>query len=129
MINRQVGAAHWRRTQYGPNVASLTLNTTLGKITIVNVYNLRDTGPRVREWRHAQETLQQATGEVILLDDFNIHHPRWGDVGVTHEQAGEDLHNKTSELGLKLTTPAGETTWRHSRQAIVINLTFIIDTL
>jgi hypothetical protein len=49
MINRQVGAAHWRRTQYGPNVASLTLDTTLGKITIVNVYNPRDTGPRVRE--------------------------------------------------------------------------------
>ena len=49
MINRQVGAAHWRRTQYSPNVASLTLDTTLGKITIVNVYNLRDTGSRVKE--------------------------------------------------------------------------------
>lgn len=48
MIRRDLGPARWRRTQYGPYVASLTLDTEQGKLTFVNVYNPKDTGPRIK---------------------------------------------------------------------------------
>jgi hypothetical protein len=49
MIKRDVGAAQWRRKQYGPNVASLTLLTNPDALTIINVYNPRERGPRIKE--------------------------------------------------------------------------------
>jgi hypothetical protein len=49
MIRRDIGAAQWRRRQYDPNVAVLELITLRKKITIINVYNLRGGGPRLRE--------------------------------------------------------------------------------
>jgi hypothetical protein len=50
IVKRDLGAACWRRQQYGLNVASLELDTKLGKLIIINVYNPRDTGPRIKEW-------------------------------------------------------------------------------
>ena len=58
MVKRDLGVARWRRNQYGPNVASLEIDTELGKLTIVNVYNPRGTSPRVMEWRKIQEAIQ-----------------------------------------------------------------------
>ena len=49
MIRRDIGAAQWRRRQYGPNVAALELTTLRGKITIINVYNSRNEDSRLRE--------------------------------------------------------------------------------
>jgi Reverse transcriptase (RNA-dependent DNA polymerase)/Endonuclease-reverse transcriptase len=110
-------------------VASLELDTELGKLTIINVYNPRDTGLRIKEWTRVQEALQQAQGEILLLGDFNTHHPAWGDIGIACEAAAEHLRNKTKKQDLKLTTPADETTWRRGRQATVIDLTFMTTTL
>jgi hypothetical protein len=45
MVRRDVGAAQWKRRQYGPNVATLEIDTARGKLTILNVYNLRSKGP------------------------------------------------------------------------------------
>jgi hypothetical protein len=50
MIRRDVGVAQWRRTQYGLNVTTLKLDTSQGKVTILNVYNPGAGGPRIREW-------------------------------------------------------------------------------
>jgi hypothetical protein len=45
MVRRDVGAAQWKRRQYGPNVATLEIDTARGKLTILNVYNPRSKGP------------------------------------------------------------------------------------
>jgi hypothetical protein len=49
IIRRDVGAAQWRRKQYGPNVTTLELTTERGKLTIINVYNPKIGGPRLGE--------------------------------------------------------------------------------
>ena len=75
MIRRDIGAARWRRKQYGSNTASLQLITERGKVTIINVYNSRAGGPRVQEWSQIAHTLNEAEGKILLLGDFNVHHP------------------------------------------------------
>ncbi len=74
MIKRDVGIAQWRRRQYGPNVAALELDTSQGKLTILNVYNPGARGPRLQEWPQIDAALREAAGEVLLLGDFNLHH-------------------------------------------------------
>ena len=75
MIRRDVGVAQWRRRQYGPNVATLELDTSQGKVTILNVYNPRTGGPRLREWPRINTALEEAQGEILIVGDFNTHHP------------------------------------------------------
>src|ERR1700761_3895222 len=91
MIRRDVPESHWRRTQHAPNVASLYLQTDTTTITIINVYSRRDLGPTVKEWPRVAQALALAEGEVLLLGDFNVHHPQWGGVGVAYEQQGDPL--------------------------------------
>ena len=124
MVRRDVGAAQWKRKQYGPNVASLELNTKRGKISIVNVYNPRDRGPRLHEWSRIEAAIKDAQGEVLLLGDFNAHHQRWGGRGVTCEQNAQHLLDETERWDLSLVTPQGEPTWRRGHQNSVIDLAF-----
>jgi hypothetical protein len=60
MIRRDIGAAQWRRRQYGPNVAALELITERGKLIIINVYNPRTGSSRLREWPKITEALEEA---------------------------------------------------------------------
>ena len=124
MIRRDVGAARWRRTQYGPNTASLQLVTGRGKITIINVYNPRSAGPRIREWRHITTALNDAEGETLLVGDFNVHHPAWGGIGVACEQHADHLLVEIERRELRLLTLKGEATWRRGVRKSVIDLTF-----
>jgi hypothetical protein len=126
IVRRDVGAAQWRRKQYGLNVAALELTTLRGKITIVNVYNPRGGGPRLREWDRIAEALQKAEGEVLLLGDFNSHHQAWGGQGAACEQNAEHLLIETERRGLTLLTPQGELTWKKGRQESTINLSFAL---
>ena len=126
MIRRDVGVSHWKRTQFGPNVATLRLALSSGVLTVVNVYNPKQDGPRVREWNQISLALRAAAedGETILLGDFNAHHPRWGGVGVACEQNAEHLRVECDRRHLALLTPRGEPTWKRGTQSSVIDLTF-----
>jgi Endonuclease-reverse transcriptase len=125
MINRRAGEAQWRCRQYGPNVATLELDTAQGKMTIINVYNPRGGGPRLEEWPRIQNALLEAQGEVLLLGDFNAHHPRWGGIGIACEQGADHLLIEIEQRDLTLLTSKGETTWRRNTQNSVIDLTFV----
>jgi len=129
MIRRDIGAAQWKRRQYGSNVAALKLTTLSGKITIVNVYNPRDGGPRLHEWDRIAEALQEAEGETLLLGDFNAHHQVWGGQGVVCEQNAEHLLIEAERRGLTLLTPQGEPTWKRGQQKSTIDLSFATYTL
>ena len=105
MINRRAGDAQWRRRQYSPNVATLELDTAQDKMLIINVYNLRGGGPRLTEWPRIQNALSEAQGEVLLLEDFNAYHLRWGGTGVACEQAADHLLIEMEQRDL--ISPAG----------------------
>jgi len=124
MIRRDVGAAQWRRKQYGPNVAALELTTKRGKLSIINVYNPKIRSPRLGEWPRIAEALGEAQGEVLLLGDFNTHHSKWGGRGIACEQSAQHLLYEAVRWELELLTPKGEATWRRGTQKSVIDLTF-----
>ena len=86
MIKRNAGVSHWKRRQYGPNVAALVLETGTGQITIINVYNPQARGPRIQEWSKIEQALNEAHREVLLRGDFNTHHTEWGGRGVACDQ-------------------------------------------
>jgi endonuclease/exonuclease/phosphatase family metal-dependent hydrolase len=105
------------------------LETSSRQVTIINVYNPRSGGPRIQEWPRVAQALEEAKGEILLLGDFNVHHPAWGGVGVAYEQSADHLLHAVEARGLHLLTPRGETTWRRGPQATVIDLTFASDTI
>ena len=71
-----------------------------------------------------EQALAEAKGEVILLGDMNIHHPRWGGRHIATEPQAEHLLNAVEVEGLHLLTPPGEPTWKRGEQESVIDLTF-----
>jgi len=54
--------------------------------------------------------IKEAKGEIILLGDFNAHHPMWGGKHIASEEQAEHLLAKTDAKGLVLATPKGEPT-------------------
>jgi hypothetical protein len=129
MVRRDIGDAQWRRTQYGPNVAVLELTLPGRNLSIVNVYNPRGSGPRITEWQNLNTALEEIRGELILLGDFNAHHPQWGGVGTACEQHADHLLVETRRRDLTLLTPPGEPTWVRGNSSTVIDLTFISNSL
>jgi hypothetical protein len=105
-------------------VAALQIQTNIGTITVINAYNPRGGGPRLREWTNIKKALHDAEGEILLLGDFNAHHTVWGGVGVTCDQNAEHLLHAAKRRGLQLLTPPGEPTWRRGESNTVIDLTF-----
>ena len=110
MIRRDVGESQWKRKQYGPNVAALTIALQEEPITIINVYNPTATGPRIQEWPRVAQALQEAQGETILLGDFNTHHTAWGGMEAECEQRAKHLLTVTRRRDLQLATPVKEPT-------------------
>ena len=64
MIRRDAGVTHWKRRQYGPNVAALILETGIGHVTIINVYNPRARGPQVQEWQRIELAYKRCKGRL-----------------------------------------------------------------
>jgi hypothetical protein len=95
------------------------------EITIINVYNPREDGPQIRTWPEVKTAIEEAKGEIILLGDFNAHHPMWGGKHIASEEQAERLLAETDARGLILATPKGEPIWKRGQQESVINLTFI----
>ena len=110
MVRRDAGEEHWRRTQYSPNVAALSIQIGSEGVTVINVYNPRTRGPRIQEWPAISKALQESSGEVILLGDFNQDHAQWGGLGVACDQSADHLLTETGRMNLRLATPRGEVT-------------------
>lgn len=124
MIRRDAGVAQWNRTQYGPNVAKLELRLQDRNIAIINVYNPLGDRRRLYTWPAIQQALDQAQGQVILLGDFNAHHPKWGGVGTACDQHAEHLLQSARARELNLLTEQGNITWQRGTRKSVIDLAF-----
>ena len=82
MISRALDIGSWEcRTEHA-DIAVLTLRTGYGPIDIVNVYNPKPytswsrAPSRLPEVAEAIESSITKGREVILLGDFNLHHPQ-----------------------------------------------------
>ena len=56
--------------------------------------------------------IKEAKGEIILLGNFNTHHPMWGRKHIASKKQMECLLVKTNAKGLVLATPKREPTWK-----------------
>jgi len=123
MVSKKISAHTWSFQTYGQHVAALQLRHTKD-MTIINVYNSRSNGPQIQSWEAIQRAIQEAKGEILLLGDFNAHHPSWGGPQAASEAQSEHLRTATVANGLSLLTPCGLPTWKRGSQQSVIDLTF-----
>lgn len=124
MVSKQLNPSHWSVTHYGPNVSALRLAVHSAELTLINVYNPRDERPQIQTWPTILQAIQDSTKEVLLLGDFNTHHPAWGGVRTACEPQADLLWRNTQAHGLNLLTTRGEATWKRGIQESVIDLTF-----
>ena len=127
MVSEELGTGQWRHQTYGPHVIKLEIQTEDGNLSIINVYNPQDNGPRIRTWTLIEKALNEAEGEIILLGDFNAHHPAWGGIHVEREPQASHLLQETQRRGLHLITPRGEATFKRGTRESVIDLTFMTE--
>lgn len=123
MIRKGAGVSQWSRKQYGPDVAALRI-TQGGVLTVINVYSRYTTGPRLIVWRQLIQALNEAEGEIILLGDFNAHHPTWGGRGARCDHAAESLRVETQRRGMSLLLPPGTITWKRGSMQSTIDLAY-----
>jgi exonuclease III len=116
----------WTIHGYGEYVERLRLKTDIGWLNVINVYNPGgdDNQPQIATWRSVKTAIRESgEEEVLLLGDFNIHHPAW-QPGRARTDSGDHLLRRTGEAGLQLITEPGVATWERQTQATVIDLTF-----
>jgi exonuclease III len=128
MISKRLDPSRWRHELYGPHVAALHISPedpNQTSFTIINVYNPRDTVSQTISTRNAiTEACRQNKGELLLLGDFNIHHPKWGGPRTATEPQANSLLRITGKHNLRLITPPGIYTWKRGAHESVIDLTF-----
>ena len=127
MVSEELGTGQWRHQSYGPHVIKLEIQTEEENLSIINVYNPQDNGPRIQTWTRIEKALSEAEGEIILLGDFNAHHPAWGGIHVEREPQASHLLQETQRRDLHLITPRGEATFKRGTRESVIDLTFTIE--
>ena len=123
MVSKRISPHTWFFQPYSQNATALHLHRAKD-ITIINVYNPRSNGPQIQTWKTIQQATHEAKGEIILLGDFNAHHPSWGGPQAACEAQSEHLRTATIASGLSLLTPCGLPTWKRGNQQSVIDLTF-----
>jgi exonuclease III len=126
LIYNKIPMNDWTTQEYGQDVERLRLRTEIGWVNIINVYNPGgdDGKPVISSWEAIKNAIiDSKEEEIVLLGDFNIHHPKW-QPGSDRKESGDHILRKTGEKGLQLITEQGITTWRRGTQETVIDLTF-----
>lgn len=73
--------------------------------------------------------LNESEGEVIILGDFDLHHPSWGGPHIRPDHLAEELIQLTTQFDLRLATPVGTPTWKRGWQESTIDLAFTSELL
>jgi exonuclease III len=85
LVSQEIHIQVWHFEETSPNQASLILHTAEFPIWILNIYNPQPATPHSHTptaLPEVQNTLRRllstSENQVILLGDFNLHHPSWG---------------------------------------------------
>ena len=125
LVSKRLSLEHWAYRSISPDAAVITLITALGSLAVLNVYNDRRSGSSpacLTDITRAAELSPQA--QLLVLGDFNLHHPYWGGP-LAHADAGaEPLIELAHQMGLHLLTARGSATWKRGTLESTIDLTF-----
>jgi hypothetical protein len=125
MISKDLPLSTWQFKAYTSCVAALQIRLATVTITLINIYNPISNSDSFEIWNDIGKALDEAEGEVMLLGDFNAHHPAWGGIQAATEPKAEHLRRAVAQRDLHLATPQGEATWRRGPRQSVIDLTFV----
>jgi len=128
MVSRKISVHIWFCQPYSQNMAALHLHHTKD-MTIINVYNPRSNELQIQTWQTIQQAICEAEDEIILLKDFNTHHPFWGGPQAICEAQSEHLWTITITSDLSLLTPCELPIWKRGTQQSVIDLIFVSEAI
>jgi hypothetical protein len=115
-LKKATDVIEWTRVQLGEEW-----------MNIINVYCRPGEAnrERVHGWEDIERCLEVINEEgILLVGDFNCHHPAWGGKGVTREKSAEHLIAETEKRNLKLLNEEGIPTWRRGQRESTIDLGF-----
>jgi hypothetical protein len=124
MISKAICPSQWSSKFHSCWVAEINMRINGENLRVINVYNPRDVGPRIKTWDTIRTATEGYEGHLILAGDFNCHHPVWGGRATATEPQAEHLLTETRRRGLEIATPEGIPTWRRNQMHSVIDLTF-----
>lgn len=133
-VNKQLDTSSWEVEFITADLAHLTITLTddlrTRKIHIFNAYNPSPLSYGSVSGPSTLPTLRKACQsirgeEIIVLGDFNLHHPLWAHSSCLHHHSAADtLLEIAQENFLDLATPKGITTWSARGFTSTIDLAF-----
>jgi hypothetical protein len=126
MVNKRLDLTAWTTDFSGDFLATLQLETKGSYIQIVNCYALPQNSLPSLDASPIYQVpdLLARRNEIVLLGDFNLHHPRWGGTRVLYPEAqAHELVEMVDARGLSLLLPQGTPTY-HERGNTTIDLVF-----
>ena len=132
LVSKELDPSSWSVLSLSRDVACLLVKTKGDPLGIINVYNPGPQSQRqgqrsaLPEVQRALCRLQRQRSEVdiLLLGDFNLHHPNWGGPNTTPDQEAAGLIGLVDQFGLDLITPVGTVTFRRGSRKSTIDLAF-----
>ena len=89
-------------------VAAVTIRLKSVSFTIINIYNPIGNKEVIIIGKFIELALDEIKKEIILLRDFNAHHPIWGERAVATKTQSGYLLRETERRTLYLLTPQEE---------------------
>ncbi|OAL73285.1 hypothetical protein A7D00_3060 [Trichophyton violaceum] len=130
-INKRINPGTWSVSHLSKDITSLTIrNPSAGRnIHIFNVYNEVGTNT-LSALADAIDRLESHK-EVMVLRDFNLHHPLWSAIRrrASYGPSARDLLTIVEDFQLQLLTVPGTTTHRWQGGESTIDLTFATEDL
>ncbi|RMZ90276.1 hypothetical protein DV736_g2490, partial [Chaetothyriales sp. CBS 134916] len=131
-VNTRIDPATWSVRYVNEDICILDLETNQGHLSLYNVYNDPEKDDRTRILQDLAQELntEQPENHVLLLGDFNLHHPQWSGTQ-TRRTCSEArmLLNITESSCLWQLTPVGLKTHRWFTNDTTIDLTFATHTM
>jgi hypothetical protein len=102
------------------DVTAIAVTTSTKPFLLINVYNSQKNDIITPLQRHIHNTINiQQYDAIIILGDFNLHHPLWNPPHYEkHEDKADNLIQMMTTLGLNLVIPEGTITFPRSGTAI-----------
>ena len=126
MMHEAIELTKWRGIEATDNVEWIQIDTEGGTVNLVNVYAppVARQQPRIAKWEEIKRVLERVEGSLLLMGDFNAHHPEWAGQHRDREPKAEHLLLQTQGYSLCLLNEPGVATWRRGESEEVIDLAF-----
>lgn len=126
-VSKELDPDQWSVQEHSPDFITLTIQLECGPLHIHNCYNEPPKLATSRELgvlRLLPQALH-ATGQHVLVGDFNLHHPMWSGVAMPTQHAlADDLIEIALQADLELVLPPGSITWRLRQSMNTLDLAF-----